>query len=111
MQRRLDELLLDHGAYLDGNYVCPHHPEFTGPCPCRKPGLKLFHDAGNDLGIAFEKSWFIGDRPSDVEPGRRLGGRCFLVATGEGALHERQALALAVPVLPTLADAVREILE
>src|SRR5205807_1025185 len=67
-------------------------------------------DAIRDLNRA---GWLVVtvSNQSGIARGQRLGGRCFLVATGEGALHERQALALAVPVLPTLADAVREILE
>src|SRR5437016_5788439 len=36
VQRRLTELLTPHDARIDAAYVCPHHPEFTGPCECRK---------------------------------------------------------------------------
>ena len=37
----LDRLLAGRGARLDAQYHCPHHPEITGPCDCRKPGLLL----------------------------------------------------------------------
>ena len=40
VQRRLTELLAAHDAHLDGSYFCPHHPQFTGPCECRKPDRK-----------------------------------------------------------------------
>jgi len=50
VQRRLGELLTAHGAVIDGSYFCPHHPQFTGPCECRKPGTKLFRDANDALG-------------------------------------------------------------
>jgi len=110
VQRRLGELLAAHGAHLDATYYCPHHPEITGPCECRKPGVKLFRDAQTALGIDLARSYWVGDRLSDVEPARTLGGRGLLVATGHGAAHRAQARALGVPVVPDLAAAVDAIL-
>jgi len=110
VQRRLGELLAAHGAHLDATYYCPHHPEITGPCECRKPGVKLFRDAQTALGIDLARSYWVGDRLSDVEPARTLGGRALLVATGHGAAHRAQARALGVPVVPDLAAAVDAIL-
>jgi D-glycero-D-manno-heptose 1,7-bisphosphate phosphatase len=128
VQARLADLLAPHGARLDASYFCPHHPQFTGPCDCRKPGTKLFLDAQRDLGIDFARSWWVGDRLSDVQPARLLGGgggrpggggwrggggggnRAILVATGEGNLHQGQARALSVTVVADLAAAVAEIL-
>ena len=110
VQRRLGELLAAHGAHLDATYYCPHHPEITGPCECRKPGVKLFRDAQTALGIDLARSYWVGDRLSDVEPARTLGGRGLLVATGHGAAHRAQARALGMPVVPDLAAAVDAIL-
>ena len=111
VQRRLAELLEAHGAHLDGGYFCPHHPRFTGPCECRKPGLKLFRDAAQALDIDFTRSWWVGDRLSDVQPAAALGGKAILVATGEGGgnLHQGQARALGATVVRDLAEAAREI--
>lgn len=110
VQRRLGELLAQEQARIDAAYFCPHHPEFTGACECRKPGTKLFQEAGASLGIDLGRSWFVGDRPSDVEPARRLGGRGLLVLTGLGAAHRAQAEALGVPAVTDLAAAVDVIL-
>jgi FMN phosphatase YigB (HAD superfamily) len=66
----------------------------------------LFRDAQAALGIDFAASYWVGDRPSDVEPARALGGRAILVATGHGAAHRAQAGALGVPVVADLAAAV-----
>ena len=110
VQRRLVEILEAHGAHIDGAYFCPHHPQFSGPCECRKPGLKLFHDAQAALDIDFSKSWFIGDRLADVQPARKLGGHGMLVATGEGNLHQGQARAIGVMVVADLGQASDEIL-
>src|SRR2546428_12394719 len=62
VQRRLAELLAPDGAHLDASYFCPHYPAVTGPCECRKPGLKLFRHAQAALGIDLARSCFVGDR-------------------------------------------------
>lgn len=110
VQHRLSELLAARGARIDGSYFCPHHPDVSGPCGCRKPGVRLFEQAAADLGIDFRRSWFVGDKASDVEPAIALGGRGILVATGEGARHAVAAQALGVPVAPDLAAAVDRLL-
>jgi D-glycero-D-manno-heptose 1,7-bisphosphate phosphatase len=109
VQRQLGALLKAQGARLDGGYYCPHHPRFTGPCDCRKPGLKQFQDAAHALDIDFKASWWVGDRLTDVQPAAALGGRAILVATGEGNLHQGQARATGVTVVADLAAAAQEI--
>lgn len=109
VQRRLVELLATHDARLDGQYFCPHYPGVSGPCDCRKPGLKMFLEAQQALGIDFAASFWVGDRLSDVEPARALGGRAFLVETGRGAEHREGARVLGVPVMADLAAAVEQI--
>ena len=109
VQRRLIELLEKQGAHIDGAYFCPHHPQFTGRCDCRKPGSKLFQEAQQAFDIDFTHSWWIGDRLSDVQPARVLDGHGILVATGDGNLHQGQARALGVMVVADLAAAADEI--
>src|SRR5882672_6284479 len=110
VQRRLGELLAAKGARIDAAYFCPHHPLLSGPCECRKPGVKLFREAQAAFDIDFSRSWWVGDRLSDVQPARLLGGEGILVATGEGVLHHGQARALGVTVVADLAAAVQKIL-
>lgn len=109
VQQRLDALLTERGARLDGAYFCPHHPRFTGPCECRKPGLKLFRDAAAALDIDLTGSWWVGDRLSDVQPGLVLRGMSILVLTGDGMLDQGQARASGVMVVANLAAAAAEI--
>ncbi len=71
-----------HGARLDLQLHCPHLRSISGPCECRKPGLKLYRDAIEQLGIDVSRSWFIGDRLRDVSPARGLGGHGLHVLTG-----------------------------
>lgn len=91
VQRRITQLLAAEDVALDGVYLCPHHPDFTGPCACRKPGVALFRRAAEELGIDVERSVFIGDRLKDVLPAATLGGRGILVRTGYGASQELDA--------------------
>src|SRR5437660_1863129 len=79
VQRRLAELLARQAAHLAAAWFCPHHPDLSGPCECRKPGTRLFRYTAGALGIDLTRSWYVGDRLSDVEPGAALGGRGILV--------------------------------
>ena len=109
VQRRLVELLAAHDARIDAAYFCPHHPRFTGPCECRKPGVKLFHDAEAALGLDLTRCYWVGDRLSDVESARTLRGDALLVETGYGAAHVGKARALGIAVVPDLAAAAAAI--
>jgi D-glycero-D-manno-heptose 1,7-bisphosphate phosphatase len=91
VRQRIAELLEREGVVLDGVYHCPHHPDYTGPCACRKPGTLLFEQAITEHGLDPTRSFFIGDRLKDLEPARRLGGRGILVRTGYGREHEAEA--------------------
>ena len=91
VHRRLEWELGKEGAYLDGIYFCPHHPErgFAGEraelkmsCECRKPATGLFERACRDLRIDSAGSWMVGDQTRDIEMARRAGLRSVLVQTG-----------------------------
>jgi D-glycero-D-manno-heptose 1,7-bisphosphate phosphatase len=83
-ERRLDELLALEGARIDARYFCPHLPEVSGPCDCRKPGSLLYRQAAERFGVDLAESWWIGDRMRDVLPAKTLGGKGVLVLTGAG---------------------------
>lgn len=90
-ERRLDELLGLEGAGIDAHYFCPHLPELTGPCECRKPGTLLYRQAAERFGIDLSRSWWVGDRLRDVLPAETFGGRGILIggAEAEGAESNR----------------------
>jgi D-glycero-D-manno-heptose 1,7-bisphosphate phosphatase len=85
---RVDELLAAAGARLDASFHCPHHPVFTGPCPCRKPGIALHERALRELDLDAARTATIGDRWHDVEPARTLGGTGILVPSTETSADE-----------------------
>ena len=41
----MNERLRQWGARIDAFYHCPHHPDITGPCECRKPRPGLIEKA------------------------------------------------------------------
>jgi D-glycero-D-manno-heptose 1,7-bisphosphate phosphatase len=88
---RLDQLLEAEGVKPDATRFCPHHPDATGPCDCRKPGTGMHRDAAGTLGLDPARSFYIGDRIRDVQPARELGGRGILVRTGYGRREEADA--------------------
>lgn len=78
--------LAEQGAHIDLILHCPHHPDFTGPCPCRKPSPHLINLATERLSVDLPHSLMIGDRSSDVACAVAVGidGHLF---TG-GDLHD-----------------------
>ena len=79
----VDRLFRDAGAHLDVQLHCPHLPEITGPCPCRKPLTGLYEKAAARLAIDVAASWYVGDRLRDLLPSRALGGHGLHVLSGD----------------------------
>ena len=88
---RLDALLEKAGVAVDMTRFCPHHPDVGGPCPCRKPGTGMYLDAAEELGLDPARSYYVGDKLTDVMPALELGGRGILVRTGYGYELEASA--------------------
>jgi D-glycero-D-manno-heptose 1,7-bisphosphate phosphatase len=109
--RRLDDLLARKGARIDAHYHCPHLPEISGPCDCRKPGPLLYRQAAEALGLDLERSWWVGDRVRDVEAAAGLGGHGILVLTGAGPEESSSPAGRRWPTALDLGEAVGAILE
>jgi histidinol-phosphate phosphatase family protein len=91
VEERLRAKLRDEtGAWIDASYMCPHHPDFTGPCACRKPGPLLFHRAAAEHDLDLSRSAFIGDRWRDVAPAMRFGGLGIAVPAPSTPPDERK---------------------
>jgi D-glycero-D-manno-heptose 1,7-bisphosphate phosphatase len=99
---RLTTVLGEGGVVVDRTEYCAHHPEVTGPCNCRKPGTGMYLHAAAELGLAPERSFFIGDKATDVLPAVELGGQGILVRTGYGRDQEA-----GVPTGTWIADDLR----
>lgn len=111
VRRRLDDLLAAEHARIDATYVCPHFPDITGPCDCRKPGLKLYRDAVAEHGLDGSRSLFVGDRWRDVAPAGSFGGRAIMLDVSSTPDEDRRrARDERIPTAASLAEAVEEFL-
>ena len=64
-------------------YHCPHHPDFSGICECRKPNPKMILDAQKEFNIDLVNSILVGDKNSDIEAGIKAGIKMnYFVETG-----------------------------
>ena len=82
IHKKMATLLGKEGAYVDGIYICPHHPdkgfegerpEYKIDCDCRKPKPGLLLQAAKDFNIDLSESYMIGDSHRDVEAGENAG--------------------------------------
>lgn len=108
---RTEALLADAGAEIVQTYHCPHWPEVSGPCNCRKPGLGMYQQAAAEHGLDLARAAYIGDRWRDVQPAMATGGVGVLVPGIETPVDDveqaRSALSSRLHVADSLSDAVR----
>lgn len=92
IHNKMETELGKSGAYLDGIYICPHHPDrgFEGEvpelkieCDCRKPKPGLIYAAAKNFNIDLEMSWMIGDSRIDIDAGKNAGCKTALIGEAE----------------------------
>ena len=69
----MKEKFLEKDIVIDAIYHCPHHPDISGECICRKPKAGMLLDAKRDLGLDLENSIIVGDKERDIEAGINAG--------------------------------------
>jgi D-glycero-D-manno-heptose 1,7-bisphosphate phosphatase len=83
MHTHLKHQYQKHGVLLSDIFYCPHHPDFTGDCDCRKPKPGLLLQGIEKYNIDPSKSYFIGDRERDVEAGTAAGVTGILIDSNQ----------------------------
>ena len=73
MHDHLSADYLANGITISGFYYCPHHPDFTGDCDCRKPKPGMLLKGIKDHNLDPAASYFIGDKFTDVEAADAAG--------------------------------------
>ncbi|MDB6148411.1 MAG: D-alpha,beta-D-heptose 1,7-bisphosphate phosphatase, partial [Spartobacteria bacterium] len=58
-------------AVIDATYFCPHLPD--DGCECRKPSAEMIFRAARQHDVDLKRSFFVGDKESDIECGRNAG--------------------------------------
>jgi D-glycero-D-manno-heptose 1,7-bisphosphate phosphatase len=61
------------GIEITKVYHCPHHPDITGTCECRKPDPGMLLKAAKEFDIDLKNSVIIGDKERDIEAGINAG--------------------------------------
>ncbi len=84
IHHRLQKLLADEGAYLDGIYSCPYHPDgvigkYRMESDLRKPNPGMLRMAAAEHEIDLSQSWMIGDSYRDISAGKAAGCRTILI--------------------------------
>ncbi len=106
---RVNAALGAAGAAIDATYMCPHHPDVSGPCDCRKPAPGLYLRAARELDLDLTGSVLVGDRWRDVAPAAQLNARGILVpspVTPACDAEEAQRNALVAPTLSAAVDLI-----
>lgn len=92
IHNKMETLLGQEGAYVDGIYFCPHHPhkghkgevaDLKTDCDCRKPKPGMLVKAAQDYNIDLKNSWMVGDGENDVQAGIAAGCRTALINNPE----------------------------
>lgn len=61
------------GIVISKVYFCPHHPDITGPCECRKPNPGMIIKAIKEFNLDISECELIGDNPGDIMAGKNAG--------------------------------------
>ncbi len=81
MHQYLQGLCIARGFKIADFYFCPHHPDYSGKCLCRKPGSLMVEKALHRHRINPQKSLIIGDRERDVEAAQGAGVKGIQIPT------------------------------
>ena len=79
MHKTLRDTYRAGGVEITDIFYCPHHPDYTGECDCRKPKPGLLLQGIAKYNIDPARSYFIGDRERDVEAGMAAGVKGILI--------------------------------
>lgn len=84
LHRYMEDELEKLGVHVDAWYFCPHHPDYTGPCECRKPAPGMLLAAIRDFDSDPSKCVMCGDKPSDEAAAQAAGVVFKWVGEGTG---------------------------
>ncbi len=106
----LRQSLAHEGIRLEGFYACPHAPEPSAVCRCRKPKPGLLVRAAAEHDLSLTRSWMVGDILDDVEAGNRAGCRTVLLDVGSETLWKSSPARIPHSVVRSLSEATDVIL-
>ena len=109
IHRHMIEELERQGIQIRSAHYCQHGK--GAGCKCRKPETGLFEDATRNLPFLKDRTYFIGDKKTDMEAGKRFGVKTVFVRTGHGKTDEANLTLDLRPdlVADNLLDAVKKL--
>ncbi|MBS3149233.1 HAD family hydrolase [Candidatus Woesearchaeota archaeon] len=93
----LVNLLRKEDIKIEKTYYCKHKPEEN--CECRKPKTKNVELAAKEFNIDLENSYVIGDKPSDIELGNKIGCKTIYVLSGQGEKYVAELDSNSIPTI------------
>ncbi len=82
LHQKMIEALNKQDIVIHDTFYCLHGKQEG--CKCRKPEVGLFEKALTSADFDREKTFFIGDKATDIEAGLRFGLKTIFVLTGHG---------------------------
>lgn len=70
LHRYMEDELEKLDVHVDAWYFCPHHPDYTGLCDCRKPAPGMLLAAMHDFDAKPSDCVMYGDMPTDEAASR-----------------------------------------
>lgn len=111
VRRQMEALLAAEGASLLDTFSCPHHPDVTGPCACRKPETGLYERASALHRLDLSRCFYAGDRYRDVAACTVFGGRGIFVESRVSEPADRdRAVAEGMSAAASLLEGVGQLL-
>ncbi|WP_224543136.1 HAD family hydrolase [Mesorhizobium sp. CA16] len=111
---RVLELLAEQNAFVDMVLACAYHEAGSGPLaitdhPMRKPNPGMLLEAGRRLGLDLKRSLIVGDKPADMEAGRRAGLIRGWLVDGEASMISGLSVSRFATDLEGLLAAIRSL--
>ncbi len=107
IHKKMLEVFKKKGIKIHSSHFCLHGKQ--AGCKCRKPEIGLFKKAVKGIRFDREKTFFIGDKKTDVEAGKKFGLHTIMVRTGHGKFDIPKLTAKTRPdyILDRLRSAVK----
>jgi len=111
VHEKMISAMAKQGIKIRGARYCTHGKKAR--CECRKPKTVLLEKAVAKIDFDRQRTYFVGDKLSDLEAGKNFGVRTILVRTGYGPETEKKLTKKLQPdhIVNDLRDAVPIILK
>ena len=83
IHQKMKDAFAIQNCVIDDILYCPHHPDFTGNCICRKPDSLLLEKAIHIHKIDIAHSVFIGDNIRDMEAAKKVNLKGLLIPSNQ----------------------------